>query len=82
VAELCDLTGGQIRNAALLSTLLAEDEGPGPMVRDAHLEAAVRSEYRKAGGISPELLGKGEASAWENDGPVQAFAALLREARP
>jgi hypothetical protein len=52
VAGRCALTGGQIRNAAQLATLLALDEGPGP-VADRHLLAALRSEYRKAGATSP-----------------------------
>jgi len=48
----CDLTGGQIRNAALLAALLAVGEG-SPSVQDRHLEEAVRAEYRKAGALCP-----------------------------
>jgi SpoVK/Ycf46/Vps4 family AAA+-type ATPase len=52
VAAQCALTGGQIRNAALLSTLLAVSDGSG-RVRNRHLDAAVRAEYRKAGAVCP-----------------------------
>jgi SpoVK/Ycf46/Vps4 family AAA+-type ATPase len=52
VASQCNLTGGQIRNAALLATLLAMNERDG-RVRDRHVEDAVRSEYRKAGAVCP-----------------------------
>jgi hypothetical protein len=48
VSGQCALTGGQIRNAAQLATLLALDGGEGDVARP-HLEAALRSEYRKAG---------------------------------
>ncbi len=47
----CELTGGQIRNAAQLATLLALDDGR-PLSRP-HLEAALLSEYRKAGATYP-----------------------------
>lgn len=52
VAASCDLTGGQIRNAAQLATLLAVGEGNRP-VGDRHLIEALRAEYRKAGAICP-----------------------------
>jgi hypothetical protein len=52
VAAICQLTGGQLRNAALHAALLALDDGGGP-VTAAHLEEAVRSEYRKAGAAYP-----------------------------
>jgi hypothetical protein len=48
----CNLTGGQIRNAALLASLLALNEG-NSAVRELHLEEAVRAEYRKAGAVCP-----------------------------
>ena len=51
VAGRCALTGGQIRNAALHATLLAL--GDAATVGDAHLEAAVQREYRKAGAAYP-----------------------------
>jgi hypothetical protein len=52
VAASCDLTGGQIRNAAQLATLLAVGEG-NRLVGDRHLIEALRAEYRKAGAICP-----------------------------
>jgi hypothetical protein len=52
VAQICQLTGGQLRNAALHASLLALDEGSVP-VTTAHLEEAIRSEYRKAGAAYP-----------------------------
>jgi hypothetical protein len=52
VAARCAMTGGQIRNAAQLATLLALDSPQGVVTR-AHLEQAVHSEYRKAGATSP-----------------------------
>ena len=52
VAVRCAMTGGQIRNAAQLATLLALDSAKG-IVTEAHLEQAVHSEYRKAGATSP-----------------------------
>ncbi len=52
ISTRCDLTGGQIRNAALLAALLAVEEGSA-VVQDRHLEAAVRAEYRKAGAVCP-----------------------------
>lgn len=52
VAAQCVMTGGQIRNAALLATLLAVSEG-SERVRNRHLDAAVRAEYRKAGAVCP-----------------------------
>jgi hypothetical protein len=51
VAARCNLTGGQIRNAALHAALLAL--GDGGVVNGAHVETAVRREYRKAGGVCP-----------------------------
>lgn len=52
VALRCSLTGGQIRNAAQHATLLALVQ-KRPQVSRADLEAAIDSEYRKAGAISP-----------------------------
>lgn len=51
VAARCQMTGGQIRNAALHAALLAlEDETE---ITNRHLESAVQREYRKAGAICP-----------------------------
>lgn len=47
----CAMTGGQIRNSVLHATLLAlGDDLP---ISQRHVEAAVASEYRKAGATSP-----------------------------
>ncbi|MCA3136082.1 MAG: ATP-binding protein [Rhodocyclaceae bacterium] len=51
VAQRCALSGGQIRNAALHATLLALDRD-SPL-GDEDLLAAIRREYRKAGGVCP-----------------------------
>ena len=51
VAGRCELTGGQIRNAALHAALLALNHG-GTLTA-AHLTAALRREYRKAGTVCP-----------------------------
>jgi hypothetical protein len=56
IALRCALTGSQLRNAALSATLLALEQET--VVSDPQLEAALRSEYRKAGGICP-LDGRG-----------------------
>jgi ATPase family associated with various cellular activities (AAA) len=50
VALRCALTGGQIRNAVVHATLLGLAAGG---LGSAELEAAVRREYRKAGGVCP-----------------------------
>jgi hypothetical protein len=51
VASGCELTGGQIRNAALHAALLALDNGG--VVTSLYVEAAVRREYLKLGAICP-----------------------------
>ncbi len=51
IASRCAMTGGQIRNAVLHSSLLALDNG-GIVVSD-YLELAVRREYRKSGVVCP-----------------------------
>jgi SpoVK/Ycf46/Vps4 family AAA+-type ATPase len=57
IAGRCVLTGGQIRNAVLHASLLAlagdRDDGAGAAVTSAHVEEAVRREYRKAGLVCP-----------------------------
>jgi hypothetical protein len=59
VAARCQLTGGQIRNAALHAALLALDDGIP--LEATHLEQAVQREYRKAGTVCPlrPLVGAG-----------------------
>jgi hypothetical protein len=51
VAQRCALSGGQIRNAALHARSLALDRD-APL-GDDDIRAAVRREYRKAGGLCP-----------------------------
>lgn len=56
VVERCEMTGGQIRNAALFAALLslrAQESGPAGALTTDVLEAAVRREYRKTGAICP-----------------------------
>lgn len=51
LAGICELTGGQIRNASLHAALLALDnEG---IVTTSHLDAAVRREYARLGAVCP-----------------------------
>jgi len=72
VAVRCALHGGQLRNAALHASLLALDEGT-ERVAGRHLEAALRSEYRKAGGTFP----LDAHPTGSRDGGFGAFAAAL-----
>jgi hypothetical protein len=65
VAHRCELTGGQIRNAVLHAAAVALAEGS--QVSDAHVEEAVRREYRKAGAVCPLRRREGlfaSASRW------------------
>jgi hypothetical protein len=73
VAARCSLSGGQIRNAALQTVLLAVDNGDGKVAR-WHLEKAIRSEYRKAGAVNP-LDSSGRFM--ENDGNMDSFINAL-----
>jgi hypothetical protein len=70
VSVRCVMTGGQIRNAALHAALLAIDEGN--VVSRLHLEDAIRSEYRKSGGICP--LNSQER---EEHADIEAFLGAL-----
>jgi SpoVK/Ycf46/Vps4 family AAA+-type ATPase len=51
VVSRCDFSGGQIRNATLHAALLALDNGG--IISTAALEAAIRREYMKQGGVCP-----------------------------
>jgi hypothetical protein len=51
VARRCEMTGGQIRNAVLHASALAL--AGQIQITGAHLEAAVRREYRKLGAVCP-----------------------------
>lgn len=70
----CAMTGGQIRNAALLAILLAIEDNNG-IVSNLHLEKAIQSEYRKAGAVCP-LNENGEAGEY-HDGMKAFFDSLL-----
>jgi hypothetical protein len=72
VALRCNLTGSQIRNAALHATLLALEDAAS--LHDRHLEAGIRSEYRKAGGLCP-LDGRGNVR--ELDGGMESFVSAF-----
>ena len=74
IALRCELTGGQIRNAALHASLLALDDG-GSVVTHWHLEEAIQSEYRKAGAICP--LNESGLTG-QPDGGMEAFLDALR----
>lgn len=71
VALRCNLTGSQIRNAALHAALLALEDSTA--LHDRHLEAGVRSEYRKAGGLCP--LDRGNVR--ELDGGMENFVSAF-----
>lgn len=71
IAARCVLTGGQIRNAALHALLLA---GDGAAVAEAHVEAAVQREYRKAGAAYPLRANR---TANGQLGRLQHFAAEI-----
>jgi len=51
LAGRCELSGGQIRNATLHANLLALDNGG--IIKPTYLEAAIRREYAKFGGVCP-----------------------------
>lgn len=51
VAMRCEMTGGQIRNAALHASLLALNDGE--MIQAKHLESSLQREYRKSGSVCP-----------------------------
>jgi hypothetical protein len=75
IATRCAMTGAQIRNAALHAVLLALDDGSAMLARH-HLEAAIHSEYRKAGAMSPlSEAGRPEAAP----GRIDAFVRGLAE---
>ncbi len=80
ISRLGEFTGGQIRNAALLATLLGlEDQ---EQVSVTHLRAAVESEYRKAGAMSrvdplePEVV---KASASTGNRALRSYVSQLRK---
>ena len=52
IALRCEMTGGQIRNAAVQAALLAMEDAQAAITA-AHLRDAIRAEYRKAGAAVP-----------------------------
>lgn len=73
MAAQCVLTGGQIRNAALLATLLAVGDG-SVAVHDQHVVEGVRAEYRKAGAVYPMDGNHGSANG---HGRLDDFIRML-----
>jgi hypothetical protein len=72
LAVRCEMTGGQIRNAALHATLLSLTDGIP--VGNLHLRQAVQREYDKAGAHSP-LHEEGQHPARSNN--IQSFLEVL-----
>ena len=73
VATRCVLNGGQIRNTAMHASLLAmEDSGP---VKSYHLDQALKSEFRKAGAISP--LEASQHNAVQHNAGMDVFMSAL-----
>jgi len=73
IAVRCEMTGGQIRNAALLATLLAVNEGSP--VTDLHLMQGVQMEYAKAGAHSP--VNKNGPERKRNNHSISSFLNTL-----
>jgi ATP-dependent 26S proteasome regulatory subunit len=57
VAMRCNLSGGQIRNAALHASLLALDASRS--VTGSDVEQSIQREYRKMGAVCPLRRGTG-----------------------
>lgn len=76
VAARCVLTGGQLRNAVLHAALLALDQGGA--VDRGRLEAGIRNEYRKAGGVVP--LAENGSWAPPGDSGTATFGDAIRRA--
>ena len=70
ISTRCEMSGGQIRNAAQLAALLALDSDANVFVERWHVEQAVMSEYRKTGGICP--LENSESGRLQKNG-LQSF---------
>jgi predicted nucleic acid-binding protein len=72
IAARCALSGGQIRNAAMLAALLALDADTS--LGAAQLTAAIDAEYRKAGALCP----LGEAPRAEPQRGIDAFLNAIK----
>ena len=73
IALRYEMSGGQIRNASIQSSLLALGRTGGP-VSSAHLLEAIQKEYRKAGAAVP--AGEGRTSPGP-DGRLSGFLAAI-----
>jgi len=73
VAIRSAFNGGQIRNASLYASLLAMEEGCP--VNRYHLEESLKSEFRKAGAISPFETGKNNVPSMK--GSMDTFISAL-----
>lgn len=76
VCRHCNLMGGQIRNVCMHASLIALEEQD--QVREHHLEAALRSEFRKNGATYP--LDK-RATLPVSDGGMGTFISALNQNR-
>jgi hypothetical protein len=74
IATRFPLSGGQIRNAALHATLLALDDF-NSAVRQYHIDAAIESEYSKAGALYP-IIETNERTGERHTG-MAAFIDML-----
>lgn len=79
LARRCVLSGGQIRNACQYAALVALQEGR--FITEEHLEAAVRSEYLKAGGLSPKNRETTLRAATDASEPGPGALAFLHAVR-
>ncbi|SFO50187.1 ATPase family associated with various cellular activities (AAA) [Geodermatophilus obscurus] len=71
VAARAEMTGGQIRNAAMQATFLALDDGH--VVDDRLLDLAVAVEYGKAGAVSPFQRTLGEQRRRRSEAFLEAL---------
>jgi AAA+ superfamily predicted ATPase len=76
IATRCTLTGGQIRNAALYAALLAVENGG--IVTNQQLEAAIQSEYRKAGATFPFRNGLGATAKANHNNGMGSFLHAIK----
>jgi len=73
IALRYEMTGGQIRNAAIHAALLALEDGPGAIAAH-HLKEAIRGEYRKAGAAIP-VVENGHSDGLER--PLDGFLSAI-----
>jgi hypothetical protein len=75
VALHYELTGGQIRSAAVAATLQALAH-PGRRVTRHEVAAAIEAEYRKAGAAQPRKVAASDTAVAEDD-PLDAFLGSI-----